>query len=84
MRDCEELEFDVMLEGKAKDISLLKLRPDLLRFAPDVAARFGIFPAQAEQLAADEGMLEQGVSAEDEADVDEGAPAVPLPLEAAE
>jgi UV DNA damage endonuclease len=75
MRDADGLEFDVMMEGKAKDISLLKLRPDLLRFAPDVAARFGIFPEAAKQLAADEKLLEEGVSAEEEADVDEGVPA---------
>ena len=47
MRDCEGLVFDVMLEAKAKDLSLLKLRPDLLRYAPDVAARFGILPVDA-------------------------------------
>jgi UV DNA damage endonuclease len=58
MRDCEGLEFDVMLEAKAKDLSLLKLRPDLLRYAPDVAARFGLFPADAEALAAEEEALE--------------------------
>ncbi len=52
MRDAAGLEFDVMLEGKSKDISLLKLRPDLLRYAPDVAARFGIYPAEAAALAA--------------------------------
>jgi UV DNA damage endonuclease len=74
MRDAEGLEFDVMVEGKAKDISLLKLRPDLLRFAPDVAARFGIFPDAAKQLEADERLLEAGVAAEGERDVDEGAP----------
>jgi UV DNA damage endonuclease len=34
MRMAEGLEFDVMMEGKSKDISLLKLKPDLLRFAP--------------------------------------------------
>ena len=42
MRMAEGLVFDVMMEGKSKDLSLLRLRPDLLRFAPDVAARFGI------------------------------------------
>ena len=42
MRTMEGLEFDVMMEGKAKDVSIIKLRPDLLRFAPDVAARFGL------------------------------------------
>jgi UV DNA damage endonuclease len=75
---AEGLEFDVMMEGKAKDVSILKLRPDLLRFAPDVAERFGIFPADAEQLAAEEAALEQGVGAEEEADVDEGSLS-PLP-----
>jgi UV DNA damage endonuclease len=72
MRMAEGLEFDVMMEGKSKDISLLKLRPDLLRYASDVAARFGITAADADRLAADEAGLEEGVAAEDEADVDEG------------
>ncbi|HEX8383845.1 MAG TPA: UV DNA damage repair endonuclease UvsE [Sphingomonas sp.] len=72
MRMAEGLDFDVMMEGKSKDLSLLRLRPDLLRFAPDVAARFGITADDAAQLAADEARLEAGVAAEDEADVDEG------------
>jgi UV DNA damage endonuclease len=72
MRMAEGLEFDVMMEGKSKDLSLLRLRPDLLRFAPDVAARFGITDADAAQLAADEARLERGVDAETEPDVDEG------------
>ena len=72
MRMADGLDFDVMMEGKSKDISLLKLRPDLLRFAPDMAARFGIYADDADQLAADERRLEAGVSADDEADVDEG------------
>jgi UV DNA damage endonuclease len=72
-----------MIEGKSKDISLLKLRPDLLRYAPDVAERFGICPSAAEQLARQERELERGVAAEDEPDVDEGS-LVPLPAEAAE
>ena len=72
MRMADGLEFDVMMEGKSKDLSLLRLRPDLLRFAPDVAARFGITDADAAQFAADEAALERGVAAEDETDVDEG------------
>lgn len=36
---------DVMLEAKAKDLALVRLRADLLRYAPDVAARFGLSPA---------------------------------------
>jgi UV DNA damage endonuclease len=73
MRMADGLTFDVMMEGKSKDLSLLRLRPDLLRYAPDVAARFGITDRDAAQLAADEARLEQGVDAEGEADVDEGA-----------
>ena len=72
MRMADGLDFDVMMEGKSKDLSLLRLRPDLLRYAPDVAARFGITPADAAKLAADEASLDRGVAAEDEPDVDEG------------
>ncbi|NII60029.1 UV DNA damage repair endonuclease UvsE [Sphingomonas aerolata] len=72
MRMAEGLVFDVMMEGKSKDLSLLRLRPDLLRFAPDVAARFGITNQDASAFAADEERLERGVDAEEEADVDEG------------
>ncbi len=57
MRDCDGLVFDVMLEGKAKDLNLLKLRPDLLRYAPDVAARFGVLPADAGTLESEEDAL---------------------------
>ncbi len=46
MRAVDGLEFDVMLESKVKDVALLRLRPDLLRYAPDVAARFGLTPEQ--------------------------------------
>ena len=78
MRMADGLAFDVMMEGKAKDLSLLRLRPDLLRYAPDVAARFGITAADAERLASDEASLDAGVDAEGDvdadvdADVDEG------------
>ena len=72
MRMAEGLDFDVMMEGKAKDISILKLRPDLLRYAPDVAARFGINAEDAAEVFADEAALENGVQADTEPDVDEG------------
>jgi UV DNA damage endonuclease len=68
MRDVKDLTFDVMLEGKAKDLSLLKLRPDLLRYAPDVAARFGLAGTDADTLAADEASLEAGIEGADEVD----------------
>ena len=73
MRDAAGLEFDVMLEGKSKDISLLKLRPDLLRYAPDVAARFGVFPAEAAALAEEEATLEADHDPAGDVDVDEAA-----------
>jgi UV DNA damage endonuclease len=49
-----------MLEAKAKDLALLRLRPDLLRYAPDVAVRFGIRPSAADALeAAERAVLEE-------------------------
>ena len=39
-----EAEFDVMLEAKVKDLALRRLRNDLQRYAPEVAARFGLAP----------------------------------------
>ena len=72
MRMAEGLFFDVMMEGKSKDLSLLRLRPDLLRFAPDVAVRFGITASDAADYADDEARLDGGVDTDDEPDVDEG------------
>ncbi|WAJ26929.1 UV DNA damage repair endonuclease UvsE [Antarcticirhabdus aurantiaca] len=57
MRTAEGLDFDVMLEAKAKDLALIRLRPDLLRYAPDVAARFGLKPTQEDALEAEEDAL---------------------------
>jgi UV DNA damage endonuclease len=57
MRIAEGLEFDVMLEAKSKDLALIKLRPDLLRYAPDVAARFGLSEAQRDALEDEEEAL---------------------------
>ena len=54
MRIAEGLDFDVMLEAKVKDLALIRLRPDLLRYAPDVAQRFGLEPAKASALKAEE------------------------------
>jgi UV DNA damage endonuclease len=42
MRLAHGLEFDVMLEAKVKDLALVRLRTDLLRYAPDIASRFGL------------------------------------------
>ena len=54
MRQVGHLDFDVMLESKVKDLALLRLRPDMLRYAPDVAAMFGLTPAQAAVLEAED------------------------------
>jgi hypothetical protein len=66
--------------------AIAKLPPGsslLLRFAPDVAAHFGICASEAELLARQERELEGGVTAETEPDVDEGSN-LRLPEEAAE
>ena len=34
--------FDIMLEAKAKDLALLRLRKDILQYAPELAARFEV------------------------------------------
>jgi UV DNA damage endonuclease len=51
LREHRDLDFDVMLESKAKDLAVLRLRRDMLRFAPDVAARFGIHAVDADDTA---------------------------------
>lgn len=50
--------FDVMLEAKAKDLALRRLRADLPRYAPDIAGHFGLLdkelaPETAEIVLAD-------------------------------
>ncbi len=57
MMAVDGLEFDVMLEAKVKDLALIRLRPDLLRYAPDVAARFGLSTAEAPLLEQEEAAL---------------------------
>ena len=57
MRAAEGLEFDVMLEAKAKDLALIRLRPDMLRYAPDVAARFGLSASESRSLEREEAAL---------------------------
>ncbi len=42
LRSIQHIETDVMLESKAKDLSLIRLRNDMARFAPDLAARYGV------------------------------------------
>jgi UV DNA damage endonuclease len=66
MRLVENLDFDVMLEAKAKDLALLRLRSDLLRYAPDVAPRFGLRADDAETPEVEqEGVPEPTLSSEE-------------------
>jgi UV DNA damage endonuclease len=57
MRTVDGLEFDIMLEAKVKDLALIRLRLDLLRYAPDVAARFGLSASEAALLEEEEAAL---------------------------
>lgn len=42
LRSVPSSDCDVMLEAKAKDLAVRHLRRDLLKYAPDVAERFGL------------------------------------------
>ncbi len=42
LRSIRHLDTDIMLESKAKDLSLLRLRADISRYAPDLAARYAV------------------------------------------
>ncbi|MCW8085246.1 UV DNA damage repair endonuclease UvsE [Sabulicella glaciei] len=54
LREVPEAVFDVMLEAKAKDLALERLRADLPRYAPDVGLRFGFAPAATEEALEEE------------------------------
>jgi UV DNA damage endonuclease len=57
LRAADGLTFDIMLEAKAKDLALIRLRPDMLRYAPDVAARLGLTAADSSSLEQEEASL---------------------------
>lgn len=61
MRTATHLEFDLMLEAKLKDVAVLRIRRDIQRYAPDLAPRFGLQPAQPEDLVEDTEALEEAV-----------------------
>ena len=44
LRQVDGIAFDLMLEAKAKDLALFRVRRDLLTYAPDLAPRFGLAP----------------------------------------
>ena len=42
LRSIQHLDTDIMLESKAKDLSLLRLRNDIAKYAPELAPRYAI------------------------------------------
>ncbi len=58
-RSLPEMQADVMLEAKTKDLAVLRLRQDLLRYAPDVAQRFGLSKVEAAEDVPEEIELDQ-------------------------
>lgn len=54
LRSIMNIDVDVMLESKAKDLSLIRLRNDMAKYAPELAARYGV---DAKQAAEDVGEL---------------------------
>jgi UV DNA damage endonuclease len=67
LRSISHLETDVMLESKAKDLALLRLRADIARYAPDLAGRYGISAAAASDDAGEIPVTEETESAGAEA-----------------
>ncbi len=61
LRSIVDVDVDIMLESKAKDLSLIRLRNDIARYAPDLAARYGI------DLAADVEDVPEVIETEEEA-----------------
>lgn len=44
--ETKDLQFDIMLEAKAKDLALHRLRQDILRYAPELQDRFDAIGAE--------------------------------------
>lgn len=62
LRSIQHVDTDVMLESKSKDLSLIRLRNDMARYAPELAVRYGV---DAQQAAEDVGeVVEEADDAE--------------------
>ena len=72
MRQAGHLDFDVMLEAKVKDMALIRLRPDMLRYAPDVARQFGLGEAEQAALEAEDAVFDEREAGANE-EMDEAA-----------
>ena len=69
LRSIAGIDTDVMLESKAKDLSLIRLRNDIARFAPDLAPRYGITAAEAAEDVPELVEAEDGNAADENVDV---------------
>lgn len=49
LRSIRHIDTDIMLESKAKDLSLIRLRNDIAKYAPELAARYGVDSVQASE-----------------------------------
>ena len=47
LRTIQGIDVDIMLESKAKDLSLIRLRNDIAKYAPELAPRYGVDAKQA-------------------------------------
>ena len=63
LRSIQHIDTDVMLESKSKDLSLIRLRNDMARFAPELAARYGV---NAQQASEDVGEVVESADEENE------------------
>ncbi len=67
LRSIQGIDVDVMLESKAKDLSLIRLRNDMAKYAPDLATRYGVDAQQAAEDVAEVIESEDEIQAAEEA-----------------
>ena len=65
LRSIAHLDTDIMLEAKAKDLALLRLRNDLARYAPELAPRYNIQPADTADSVEEIELTEDGEAREE-------------------
>ena len=63
LRSIAHLDTDIMLEAKAKDLALLRLRNDIAKYAPELAPRYNITVADAAEDAPE--LVEEDAASEE-------------------
>ena len=74
LRSIRDVDVDIMLESKAKDLSLIRLRNDMAKFAPELAARYGVDARQAAEDV-EESVVEEDADAVERSEPRDGAAA---------